>query len=58
MRAAVYGRAFCPPSFPAATLHGVVLRLRLLNALRDTRVGMPLTYMQLEALSLPVVVAR
>lgn len=58
MRAAVYGRAFCPPSFPADLLHGVALRLRVLNALRDASVGVPLTYTQLEVLTLPVVVAR
>ncbi|GIL65102.1 hypothetical protein Vafri_18928 [Volvox africanus] len=58
MRAAAYGRPFCPPDFPRQLMYGVACRLRILNAARDPRVGLPLTMTQLEALSLPVLVAR
>lgn len=57
LRAAVFGRAFAP-SVPAGLLRDTALRLRLLNALREPEVGLPLTMPQLEALSLPVVVSR
>lgn len=39
-------------------MYGTACRLRVLNAVRDPQVGLPLTATQLEALSLPVVVAR
>ncbi|KAG2436636.1 hypothetical protein HXX76_006164 [Chlamydomonas incerta] len=39
-------------------MYGTACRLRVLNAVRDARVGLPLTMSQLEALSLPVLVAR
>ncbi|GIL84671.1 hypothetical protein Vretifemale_13276, partial [Volvox reticuliferus] len=58
LRAAAYGRPFCPPDFPRQLMYGVACRLRILNAVRDPRVGLPLTMTQLEALSLPVLVAR
>ena len=58
MRAAAYGRPFCLPSFPRQLMYGTACRLRILNAVRDAGVGLPLTMVQLEALSLPVVVAR
>eukprot|EP00198_Chlamydomonas_reinhardtii_P010037 XP_001699374.1 VPS16-like protein [Chlamydomonas reinhardtii] len=58
MRAAAYGRPFCPPEFPRQLMYGTACRLRVLNAVRDARVGLPLTMSQLEALSLPVLVAR
>ncbi|KAG2491741.1 hypothetical protein HYH03_009904 [Edaphochlamys debaryana] len=58
MRAAAFGRPFCGPSFPRQLMYGTACRLRILNALRDPRVGLPLTAAQLEALSLPVLVAR
>ncbi|GLC37683.1 hypothetical protein PLESTM_000635700 [Pleodorina starrii] len=58
MRAAAYGRPFCPPDFPRQLMYGVACRLRVLAAVRDPRVGLPLTMTQLEALSLPVLVAR
>ncbi|KAG2424052.1 hypothetical protein HYH02_015233 [Chlamydomonas schloesseri] len=58
MRAAAYGRPFCPPDFPRQLMYGTACRLRVLNAVRDARVGLPLTMSQLEALSLPVLVAR
>ncbi|MEW5298634.1 MAG: hypothetical protein WDW36_001730 [Sanguina aurantia] len=58
LRAACYGRAFCPSDFPPLLLHSTCSKLRLLNALREPAVGMPLTMGQLEALTVPVVVAR
>jgi hypothetical protein len=57
LRAAIFGRAFAQ-AVPRGLLRDVALKLRLLNALRDPHVGMPLTMPQLEALSLPVVVSR
>lgn len=56
LRAAVFGRAFCS-DVPRDLLRSVALKLRLLNALREPDVGLPLTMPQLEALSLPVVVS-
>jgi hypothetical protein len=56
LRAAVFGRAFCL-DVPRDLLRSVALKLRLLNALREPDVGLPLTMPQLEALSLPVVVS-
>ncbi|EFJ45438.1 hypothetical protein VOLCADRAFT_105988 [Volvox carteri f. nagariensis] len=58
MRAAAYGRPFCSPDFPRQLMYGVACRLRILSAVRDPRVGLPLTMKQLEALSLPVLVGR
>lgn len=57
LRAAVFGRAFARRVDPGL-LHGLAVRLRVLNALRQPDVGMPLTMPQLEALSMPVVVNR
>lgn len=57
LRAAVFGRAFAT-HVPKDLLRGTALKLRLLNALREPVVGLPLTMPQLEALSLPVVVSR
>jgi hypothetical protein len=57
MRAAVFGRAFAP-EVPPGLLRDVALKLRVMNALRDAAVGLPLTMPQLEALTLPVVVSR
>eukprot|EP00879_Flechtneria_rotunda_P017255 GHRR01018076.1.p1 GENE.GHRR01018076.1~~GHRR01018076.1.p1 ORF type:complete len:487 (+),score=167.02 GHRR01018076.1:290-1750(+) len=57
LRAAVFGRAFAR-SVPPKLLRNVAIRLRVLNAVRDPQVGMPLTMPQLEALTLPVVVGR
>jgi hypothetical protein len=57
LRAAVFGRAFAA-SVAAPLLRDTAQRLRLLNALREPDVGLPLTMPQLQALSLPVVVNR
>lgn len=57
LRAAVFGRAFAA-DVPRDLLRSTALKLRLLNALREPDVGLPLTMPQLEALSLPVVVSR
>ncbi|KAF8057673.1 VCL1 [Scenedesmus sp. PABB004] len=57
LRAAVFGRAFAP-SVPPGLLRETALKLRVLNALREPKVGLPLTMPQLEALTLPVVVGR
>eukprot|EP00878_Enallax_costatus_P027161 GHUV01029216.1.p1 GENE.GHUV01029216.1~~GHUV01029216.1.p1 ORF type:complete len:582 (+),score=119.59 GHUV01029216.1:259-2004(+) len=57
LKAAIFGRAFVP-SMPAGVLKDLTVKLRVLNALRDPSVGLPLTMPQLEALTLPVVVHR
>jgi hypothetical protein len=57
LRAAVFGRAFAS-DVPAALLHQLAIKMRVLNALREPEVGVPLTMPQLEALSLPVVISR
>lgn len=57
LRAAVFGRAFAS-DVPAALLHQLAIKMRILNALREPEVGVPLTLPQLEALSLPVVISR
>lgn len=57
LRAAVFGRAFAP-SVSTGMLRDLTTKLRVLNALRDPAVGLPLTMPQLEALTLPVVVHR
>jgi hypothetical protein len=58
MKAAAYGRPFCPEDFPKQLMYGTACRVRILSAIRDVGVGIPLTMAQLEALSLPVLVAR
>lgn len=58
LKAAIFGRAFATAAVPRGLLRDVTLKLRLLNALREPDVGVPLTMPQLEALSLPVVVSR
>lgn len=59
VQAACYGRAFCSAeSFPKDRIVTVCRQLRILNALRQPEVGLPLTASQAEALTLPVVVSR
>jgi hypothetical protein len=58
MRAAAFGRAFLPPTFPRLLMRDAARKLRALNAVRDERVGVGLTMAQLEALTLPVLVSR
>ncbi|KAK9815234.1 hypothetical protein WJX72_000416 [[Myrmecia] bisecta] len=59
MKAACYGVAFCPAgSLPPRRTLDMCRMLRVLNALRQPSVGMPLTLPQLEALTLEVLVAR
>eukprot|EP00873_Tetraselmis_striata_P045222 jgi/Tetstr1/465486/TSEL_010170.t1 len=57
MKAACYGKAFCP-GYPKDTLHTVAQKLRVLNCLWAPEHGLPITMAQLEALSMPVLVAR
>lgn len=57
MRAAVFGRVFCSELSPGL-VHEAASALRVLNALRDPAVGVPLTRPQLDALTVPVVIAR
>ena len=47
MQAACYGRAFCSAdSFPRGRIVNVCRQLRILNALRQPNVGLPLTAAQ------------
>ncbi len=46
------------PALSPYLMHDTTGKLRVLNALREPAVGLPLTMCQLEALTLPVVVAR
>lgn len=54
----MYGRVYCPTACASTALHDICKWLRILNAVRDPTIGLPLTLAQLEALSLPVLVAR
>ena len=59
MQAACYGRAFCSAgAFPRKRLLEVCKLLRLLNALRQPEVGLPMTMAQLEALTAAAVLTR
>ncbi|KAL3162570.1 hypothetical protein ABBQ38_008623 [Trebouxia sp. C0009 RCD-2024] len=59
MKAGCYGRAFCPVgSYPRKRILQICQSLRILNALRGSDVGMPLTLPQLEALTPSVLVSR
>jgi hypothetical protein len=58
LRAAVLGRAFCKTDFPQLLLVNTCRQLRVLNALRDPSVGLPLTLAQLQELTAPQLVSR
>ena len=59
IQAGCYGRAFCPVgSYPRKRILQVCQSLRVLNALRGSHVGIPLTLAQLEALTPAVLVSR
>ena len=58
LRAAAYGKAFNPSAFSREAFPMTCYRLRVLNALRDSDVGLPLTAPQLETLSPAVVIDR
>lgn len=59
MQAGCYGRAFCPAgSYPRKRILQICQSLRMLNALRASDVGVPLTLPQLEALTPSVLISR
>eukprot|EP00891_Asterochloris_glomerata_P007024 jgi/Astpho2/7024/e_gw1.00107.12.1_t len=59
LKAACYGRAFCAADkCPRRRILEVCRNLRVLNALRSSDVGLPLTHTQVEALTMPVLVSR
>ena len=59
MQAGCYGRAFCPVgSYPRKRILQICQSLRILNALRSSNVGVPLTLPQLEALTPSVLISR
>lgn len=57
LRAAVFGKSFIPEINPEPCKKAI-FTLRVLNAVRDYRVGLPLTWNQLEHLTLPVLLDR
>lgn len=58
MKAALFGLTFLPPLEPADTVKNTAIKLRILTDLRTKKIGMPLTYPQLERLTVPVVLER
>ena len=57
LRAALFGKSFIP-EIDSEPYKNTVTKLRVLNAVRDPRVGIPLTWFQLEQLTLPVLLDR
>ncbi|KAK3890447.1 hypothetical protein Pcinc_005604 [Petrolisthes cinctipes] len=57
LRAALFGKSFVPEMNPEPCKK-TIFTLRVLNAVRDFRVGLPLTWSQLEHLSIPVLLDR
>ncbi|XP_076030223.1 vacuolar protein sorting 16 isoform X2 [Oratosquilla oratoria] len=57
LRATLFGKSFVPEMDPEPCRKAVLI-LRVLNAVRDYRVGMPLTWNQLDHLTLPVLLDR
>ncbi|XP_047477267.1 vacuolar protein sorting-associated protein 16 homolog [Penaeus chinensis] len=57
LRAALFGKSFLPEINPDPCKKAI-FTLRVLNAVRDYRVGLPLTWNQLEHLTLPVLLDR
>jgi hypothetical protein len=58
LRAARLGSAFLPPGHGSQAFHQQCVTLKLLNAVRHYRVGLPLTLPQLTRLSTPVLIDR
>ncbi|XP_045122050.1 vacuolar protein sorting-associated protein 16 homolog isoform X1 [Portunus trituberculatus] len=57
LRAALFGKSFIPEMNPEPCKK-TIFTLRVLNAVRDYRVGLPLTWSQMEHLTLPVLLDR
>ncbi|KAJ1284684.1 hypothetical protein BS78_03G223800 [Paspalum vaginatum] len=57
LRAATYGLAFCS-RFPHERFQETCKMLRVLNAVRDHEIGMPLTIQQYKLLTAPVLIGR
>ncbi|KAF2355730.1 Vps16 C-terminal [Trinorchestia longiramus] len=57
LKSALFGLTFVPPLEPD-TFKNAAMKLRILNDLRSKKIGMPLTWNQLERLTLPVVLER
>ncbi|TVU02482.1 hypothetical protein EJB05_52035, partial [Eragrostis curvula] len=57
LRAATYGLAFCS-RFPHERFQEMCKTLRVLNAVRDPEIGMPLTIKQYKLLTAPVLIGR
>ncbi|KAK2188750.1 hypothetical protein NP493_123g03022 [Ridgeia piscesae] len=57
LRAATFGKCFLTDYSPDAFVN-MCQMLRVLNAVRDYNIGIPLTYTQLEKLTLPVLIDR
>ena len=58
MSAAQFGKAFCKVPVKSANFSQICKNLRVLNALRQHRIGIPLTMIQYETLSAGVVIDR
>ncbi|MPC80800.1 Vacuolar protein sorting-associated protein 16 [Portunus trituberculatus] len=56
-QAALFGKSFIPEMNPEPCKK-TIFTLRVLNAVRDYRVGLPLTWSQMEHLTLPVLLDR
>ena len=57
LRAASYGRVFCN-EYPKTKFKDMCQSIRILNSVRDAHVGIPLTYLQYQALTPQVLVSR
>lgn len=57
MRSAAYGRAFCS-LFPRNRFREMCKTLRVLNAVRNFEIGIPLSVQQLKVLTAPVLISR
>lgn len=57
LRAASFGKCFVPQMDPSMFVK-MCQKLRILNGIRHHSIGMPLTYSQLEVLTLPVLIDR
>lgn len=57
MKAAAFGKSFIKDMKPQSFIE-MAQKIRVLNNVRDFKVGMPITYEQLEALTIPVFIDR
>ena len=58
LRAAAFGKVYVPKDVDKHLLPATCARLRVLNAIREPRVGVPATWDQLEALGMPALLRQ